>query len=636
MVYFWICHSLGNLSICILAQANNLITRLIVINSVNNFVKYICWLFFLTHATIGLAQEQIEDSLKLSSNMLLLKVITTDKNVETNFEQDYLLVDTTAIQVNLNQLLDSLQQVGFLAVSIDRLIKKDTTHTAYLFLGKRYDNFQIENANVEAVMLKRTGLDRDLNRPLSYFQLKNIQEKLLEDAENNGYPFAQIRLIDIKITNEKVTGKLFLEKGKLIRLTNLKTEGDGQLNLFYLENYLGLKKGNLYQKDKIIEASDKLAELPFIKESRPPAVRFKKKEATVNLFLAPKKANRFDFLIGVLPNNQETGRVLITGDIDAEFQNQFGKGERIHFEFEQLRPETQQLTLEANYPYLLKTPLGVDAEFGLYKRDSTYRDLIWNIGLQYLFEGGNYLKAFSKNISSALLTIDENTIIRNRQLPQNLDIRNTAFGLAYQLEKLDYRFNPRSGWLLQVEGSAGFKTIQKNNKITDLIDEDNPGFNFNTLYESLDLNTFQYQVAGQIDKYFSIRKRATLKASVQGATIISENPILRNEQFRIGGNQLLRGFDEESIFATSYVLGTLEYRYLIGQNSYFFLFGDVAYVENKTNENDFSSRPLGVGAGMTFETKAGIFGISYALGKLEDAAFEFRAAKVHFGFVSLF
>lgn len=580
--------------------------------------------FFLQYSFTGSAQN------------VQLHVISKIESSKPNFENSYLLIDTTAISTKLNHLIDSLQQTAFLSASIDSLIQKDSVYTAHLFLGKRYDNFQISTDNIERAILKRTGLERMSNQSISYFQLKNIQEKLLVDAENNGFPFASVRLTGIQITNESVTGKLFLDKGQLIRLAHLKTEGEGNLNQFYLENYLGLKKGNLYQKDKLIATSDKLAELPFIKESRAPVVRFKKNEATVSLFLAPKKANRFDFLIGVLPNNQETGKVLITGDIDAEFQNQFGKGERIHFEFEQLRPETQKLTLETNYPYLLKTPLGIDAEFGLYKRDSTYRDLIWNIGLQYLFEGGNYLKAFSKNTASALLTIEENAIIRNRQLPQNLDIRNTAFGLAYQLEKLDYRFNPRSGWLLQVEGSAGFKTILKNNKITDLEDENNPAFDFNSLYDPLDLNTFQYQLSGRIDKYFSIRKRTTLKASVQGATIISENPILRNEQFRIGGNQLLRGFDEESIFATSYVLGTLEYRYLIGQNSYFFLFGDMAYVENKTNENDFSSQPIGVGAGMTFETKAGIFGISYALGKVDDAAFEFRAAKVHFGFVSLF
>ena len=612
----------------------------------NNSKKYIdlvaILLFILCCCSKINGQNKLEipiaTKLKTTPNSVLLNLLPTNKShpLPTNLPQSYLLAASTGIQTTLNQLIDSLQQAAFLTASIDSLIQKDTIYTAYLFLGKQYDNFQIGNGNIDALTIKRTNLDRFLNESITYFQLKEIQEKLAVDAENNGYPFAAIRLGSIKIDGERIKGQLFVNKGKLIRLTNLKTEGEGALNINYLENYLGLKKGAIYQKDKIIATSQKLQELPFIKETRSPVVRFKGAEATVNLFLAPKKANRFDFLIGVLPNNQESGKVLITADIDAEFQNQFGKGERIHFEFEQLRPETQRIVLATNYPYLLNTPLGIDFEFGLYKRDSTYRDLVWNIGLQYLFEGGNYFKAFSKNTASALLTIDERAIIRNRQLPQNLDIRNNAFGLGYQLEKLDYRFNPRRGWLLQLEGSAGFKTIQKNNKITDLLDKNDREFDFESLYDALDLNTFQYQLIGRIDKFFPIRKRATLKTSIQGAAIISETPIFRNEQFRLGGNQLLRGFDEESIFATNYVLGTLEYRYLIGQNSYFFVFGDIAYLENKTNENDFSNRLIGVGAGMTFETKAGIFGISYALGKLEETAFEFRAAKVHFGFISLF
>lgn len=575
---------------------------------------------------------------KLSSNKVVLNIFPTNKGqlLPTHLTTSYLLIDSTTIQPTLNQLIDSLQQTGFLTASIDSLIQKDTIYKAYLFLGKKYNNFQINNGNIDALAAKRTNLTHLLNHSITYFQLKDIQEKLLIDAENNGYPFATIRLTKINIKANKVKGTLFLEKGKLIRLANLKTEGEGLLHTPYLENYLGLKKGAIYQKDKIIATSQKLQELPFIKETRSPTVRFKGEEATVHLFLAPKKANRFDFLIGVLPNNQASGKVLITADIDAEFQNQFGKGERIHFEFEQLRPETQRIILETSYPYLLNTPLGIDFEFGLYKRDSTYRDLNWNFGLQYLFEGNTYFKAFSKNIASTLLTINESAIIRNRQLPQNLDIRNRAFGLAYQLEKLDYRFNPRSGWLLQLEGSAGFKTIKTNNKITDLVDENDFTFDFESLYDPLDLNTFQYQLKGRIDKYFPMSKRSALKTSIQGAAIISETPIFRNEQFRLGGNQLLRGFDEESIFATNYILGTLEYRYLLGQNSYFFIFGDMGYLQNKTSENNFSNRPIGVGAGMTFETKAGIFGISYALGKLKEAAFEFRVAKVHFGFVSLF
>ena len=544
--------------------------------------------------------------------------------------------DTSTIDLTLKSIIDSLRREGFYAASIDQLDRKDTIYYASIFLGKAYDAFQISNGNIPEIVLKKTGLDRLLSRPLTYFELQFTQEVLLEYAENNGHPFASTQLEAVSIEGQTVRGKLVWKKGQSIRLAGIKIEENEPVGAGFLENYTGLKKGNLYQKEKIIAASQKIQQLAFVREIRSPFVQFRENEARIHFFLEARKASRFDFLIGVLPNNQETGKTLITGNVDAAFQNQFGKGEQFSFQFEQLRPETQQLELAVNYPYLFNMPLGFDLRLGLFKRDSTYRDLIWNIGVQYLFAGNHYLKAFSKNISSTLLTIDEQSIIQNKKLTDNLDVRNAYFGLEYHREKLDYRFNPRRGWLLRLSASAGFKTIAKNGKIVSLSDTENPDFSFATLYEALDLNTFQYQVEAQIDQYLPIQKRSALKLSVQAAAILSKSPILVNEQFRIGGNRLLRGFDESSIFATSYALSTLEYRYLIGQRSYFFLFGDFAYLKNKTIETDFFDWPMGIGAGMAFETKAGIFGISYALGKLQNQAFEFRSAKIHFGFISLF
>lgn len=592
-----------------------------------DIVKKYAWLGFVIFSWKAL-QAQPSHSFTLRFN--------TDYILPANLQNEYAFSDTIQLYGFLSDKLDSLRQTGYLSASIDSLTKYESIYNAHLYLGQRYDQYIITNGNVEPSILKKSGIDRFLQQPIAPSQLQFLKEALVAFAENTGFPFASVRLDSLLINKNIIEGKLYWEKGRQFRFDDIQIEGEAQLKTSYLENYLGLKKGSIYQKEKLSTISQKLKELPFVIETRPSIVRFKGEEARVNLFLDTKKANRFDFLIGVLPNNAETGRVLITADIEAEFQNQFGRGERIFFQFEQLRPETQQLRLQTNLPYVLQTPLGVDFDFGLYRRDTTYRDLIWNIGFQYLWEGGNYIRAFSRNTVSTLLTIDERSIIRNRQLPQNLDLRNNSFGLTYFLEKLDYRFNPRRGWLLHTEASAGFKEIRRNSRILDLQDMEDASFNFSSLYDALDLNTFQYQLSFKLDKYFPIQKRSVLKTSLTGASIIAENPIYRNEQFRIGGNQLLRGFDEESIFATTYALGILEYRYLISQNSYFFLFGDFAYVENKTTENDFTNRPIGIGAGMTFETKAGLFGISYALGKLENEPFEFRRAKVHFGFVSLF
>ena len=98
----------------------------------------------------------------------------------------------------------------------------------------------------------------------------------------------------------------------------------------------------------------------------------------------------------------------------------------------------------------------------------------------------------------------------------------------------------------------------------------------------------------------------------------------------------MRGFDEESLFATRFMIATLEYRLLIGPNSFLSAFCDAAYLENRTDRTRTSARPIGAGLGLTFETQAGIFGISAALGRQGAQGFDFRAAKFHLGYVSLF
>jgi len=110
----------------------------------------------------------------------------------------------------------------------------------------------------------------------------------------------------------------------------------------------------------------------------------------------------------------------------------------------------------------------------------------------------------------------------------------------------------------------------------------------------------------------------------------------RNELFRIGGYKLLRGFDEESILAAQYAVCTLEYRYLIGLNSFLFTFVDAGWAKNNVPGYNLNSSFLGLGLGLAFETKAGIFNISYAMGKRDNTNLNFHDAKIHLGYVSFF
>ena len=143
----------------------------------------------------------------------------------------------------------------------------------------------------------------------------------------------------------------------------------------------------------------------------------------------------------------------------------------------------------------------------------------------------------------------------------------------------------------------------------------------------------QYTSSSQIELYGKLFKRHVFLLDVKGA-IIKNETIFENEMFLIGGLKTLRGFDEQSIVASAYSILNLEYRYMLDKNSYLNLFWNGAYYENKNS--GIVDRPYGFGAGISFETKAGIFTIAYALGKQFDNPIYFKQAKIHFGIVNFF
>jgi outer membrane protein assembly factor BamA len=284
---------------------------------------------------------------------------------------------------------------------------------------------------------------------------------------------------------------------------------------------------------------------------------------------------------------------------------------------------TQDLKTRLIFPFLFKTPFGIDAAFKLYKKDSTYLEVNPNIGIQYHFTGENYFKVF---VNRKQLTLINTKGLKNiTVLPPFADVTSSLYGLSLRLENLDYRLNPRKGYSLTGTVAAGNKTIKKN-------DDLNP-----VIYNNLTLRSAQYSAELEAEVFVPIKNRSTLKIGTRSAYLHNEN-LFQNELFRIGGLKTLRGFDEESIFASSYYIFTLEYRYLLEENSYLFFFGDGAYYENQSISytGDRYDTPYGFGAGISFETKAGIFSINYALGSQFGNPVDIRAGKVHFGIVNYF
>jgi outer membrane protein assembly factor BamA len=476
-------------------------------------------------------------------------------------------------------------------------------------------------------------------KPLRHSTLLDLERAVLEQAENSGYPFAQVFLDSVRVgADGGVSALLRLEPNRFFVLNQVNLKGDLRLPRAFLPRYLGLRKGEPYSRAKFLRLREQLRTLLFVEPNGNPSVTFSGGEANINLFLQKKRASRFDFIIGLLPQpNTNDGRLLVTGSLSAAFQNALNLGERFLLEFERLRPETQKLDVQAGLPYVFGSAFGVEGRLNIFRRDSTWVDAQSDLGLQYLLPEGNFVKLLWENKRSSLQKIDTLALLRTRALPPNLDLRQNGFGLETGLTRLDYRFNPRSGWALSLKAVAGFNTVLRNSQIEALRPPGNSENFFAGLYDSLGERSTRFRVEARVEGFIPLFARSTLKLGFRGGGIFAQKPVFANEQYRLGGNKLLRGFDEESLFATRFGVATVEYRLLIGLNAFLAAFADYAYLENVTTQARSFLRPLGMGAGMNFETKAGIFGISLAVGRRDvGQGVDLRATKFHLGYVSLF
>ncbi|MGB3073682.1 MAG: BamA/TamA family outer membrane protein, partial [Chitinophagales bacterium] len=537
----------------------------------------------------------------------------------------------------MKNLLNTFYQEGYLEATYTGVKKDSNQFIATIYTGKQWKWAKLSNGNADDVILDRIGFREKLynGQPFSSQEVATLLNKLLTYCENNGYPFAAVRLDSLRGSGEQLSAKIFITKNKLITLDSILVKGDVKIANKYLSNYLGLRLPAPYQEDVIKKITSRLTELPFLSEERPSQLQFSNNRAALLLYLKKKNASSFDFILGVLPNSATNGKLLVTGDGRLNLINSFGRGETVNLRFNQLPGRATQVDLKGAYPYLFNLPFGMDAEFNLYKKDTLYLEVKGQVGVQYLFTGVNNFRFYFRNVSNSLLSVDTVSIIQSKALPPNIDYNTKFYGIGFLFEKLDYRNNPRSGIALLFNAEGGNKTVKENAEISTLENPADPEFDFSSLYDSVNEKKTQFRLVGNLNYYVPISRRSCFMTAYHGGAIIGEK-IYANERYYLGGFHLLRGFDEQSILATQYHILTAEYHYFLGRNSFLYLFFDGSYVEDRSFDPLTHDMPFGFGAGFNFETKAGIFGLSYALGHQQNNPIEFRAAKIHFGYVNNF
>ena len=531
--------------------------------------------------------------------------------------------DSAHCMAYIHSLPSILYDKGFIAASVDSLIATSTTAEVWLYFGPFYQGLNIKYDSSTLVM--------------SFKQYSNFREHILNQYLSAGHPFVTLQLSNVELINDFVYGRLTVNPGPLYHIDSLRIFGKLNIKKSFLYRYLSLQPGNIYDLHKIENVQKKLLELPFAHQLQKPDVTMLGTGAVLNVYADNKKSSQLSALIGLLPQSNN-GHLRLTADVNMNLVNALHSGESIILNWQQLQQLSPKLNLGYIQPFIFNSLTTFDSKFDLFKKDSSYVLLVGRAALATEISEKQSANIFFQASRSYLLqgAIDTNLIRITKKLPSNIDYSLSQFGVGYHFINTDYAITPRRGTNLTVTAAAGIKKFNINNDIVNLKDPVAPTYNFKTLYDSINNNHYQINIDMSLEHYSPLNHRSVLKLALKSA-LIQSSQLFKNEAFIIGGYRILRGFDEESIYATKYAVITSEFRYLTGINSFLYFFNDIGFTESKYQSINNNHNYVSIGSGVSFETKYGLLNVSYALGNRNDIPFNLtNASKIHFGFLSYF
>ncbi len=516
---------------------------------------------------------------------------------------------------------------GYLEATFKGFKTKGKTIVADFHQGAVYQLDSVVFDGLGESEVQKAGYAK-LNKKHPLLDLEDIKLRMegnLRAFQNRGYPFARFDSLQIGYLerNDTVLSQIRyqFDAGKLVLIDSVLVEGDIREKESFVKGIVGLYTGMAFDQSAIDATPRILNNSIYFKNVKPVEIKFLDEEtATLKIEVEPRKSGKFDFLLGILPPRDETARIEFTALADFQLVSPlFRAGETIEFRYDKLIGSSQKLHLKYAQPYLFSSPLNIEAEFDLLKQDTTFLTRYFRLASAYAFSPQLAVRVYLKSKTSSLISTNHYDTLSP---PPVLDAKDQTYGIGFAFNNLDYRFNPRKGWDIHADFGIGRKRVIDNPTLDDRI------------YDGLILRLPKREFEFSIDWYRSLSKRLVLRLGNRTYWLDQEQ-YFENDLLQIGGSRTIRGFDENQFFTNFFSQVTVESRFLLEQNSYLFVFSDYAYLENRAERNDIL-RPWGIGLGLTYETRAGMVSVTYAVGQVAEFPFQPSRGRIHLGLLNQF
>ncbi len=499
------------------------------------------------------------------------------------------------IPVPIGLYSDSL--TAMVIKSQNRFVFKDSIQSMY------YSKFNFEGL---PAFLKNQLLDPEYKvsdtLPLKKSILKQSQA-ILNWCDQNGFLTAGLK-IKYNILSDTLLIQWNLNRGLCYRLDSLLCMSANQIKPKFLERLLDLKIGQPINFNTIQNTATLFNNLDWIALKKPSQLYLTETQAKLFVYPEIKNTSQLEGILG-LQNQSAAIKPVLTGDVNLHLKHKlFFHGEALDLKWRRIQFQTQDFQLRFQFPYVFGSTMGTDFGFQIYRRDTAFVDFKQKWGLKWEPRGKPvYAFYYSKQLATPL----------GSQLPDTIGLFS------------------REHFGIQTQWNFFSKPYPYPN-----------GMEFEFLFQTGNRYSNEFKNVNQLSTEFKYRYTMPLKTQhalyyqVLYSGMYSQRRFFANEMYRIGGFKSLRGFDEESIWCTSFGIQTVEYRWMVSVDSYLYLFCDIGFYEQLAVHRYQSDLPYSTGLGLQLKTASGIINLCYAAGSQNQSPIRFSSGKIHVGFKARF
>ena len=501
-------------------------------------------------------------------------------------------------------LKSKLSAVGYIEHLLQEFVKEnDTSYLARFSLRTKYKTIRIDyEGMVDVDLLKRTGYlnkQQELIIPIPF--LEATLESINTAIANQGNPFSSLIITDIvKLNDTQLRGSLSVSESKSRSVDKLIIKGYEKFPKSFLRRYLKIKTGQSFNLEEIKSKTANLNDLVFANQIKDPEVLFTQDSTILYMYIEKVRSNTFDGFLG-FGTNEATNKLEFDGYLDLNLTNNLNYGESLRLLYKSDENDQQTFDLKLDAPYLFKSPVGINFNLNIFKRDSSFVTVSQTAKINYQINSRQLVSAGISTVNSTdLLDISTAAIT---------DFSSNQFVLNYiYTKRQNYDLLFPINFLFDITGGTGNRSFGD-------IDEQQSNFFVNTY------------------KIFNLNDRNSIFTRFSGNYLVSDN-YLENELPRFGGINSIRGFEENSLIANLFGVLNTEYRYKLNNSIYVHSVIDAAYFENQVS--DQKGKLFGFGFGFGLLTKAGLFRFNYTSAKTENQKFRLSDSKIHISLTTRF